>query len=130
MIRPFVDDFARNAGVYTVCLEKTLGTRILLCFLTLPLVTAFELLSAIRMTDTSQLLVLFRKVISLPISALLANLGGKGVPPSAPTDEAKSASRASQTIGAIPISLALSELTTWACRTVIFGGLLQSKRLL
>ena len=81
---------------------------------------AFALFAAIILPDKSHLVLLLPGVISLPIFAQLANLGGKGVPLSMPNEEAKSAGRALLMIGVIPIALAISALASWAWTTGFF----------
>ena len=94
--------------------------RAILCLLTFPAVAAFALFAAVILPDKSHLLLLLPGVIALPIFALLANLGGKGVPLSMPNEEAKSAGRALLMIGIIPISLAISALASWAWSSGFF----------
>jgi ABC-2 type transport system permease protein len=94
--------------------------RAILCLLTFPAVVAFALFAAVILPDKSHLLLLLPGVIALPVFALLANLGGKGVPLSMPNEEAKSAGRAMLMIGIIPIVLAISALTSWAWSSGFF----------
>jgi fatty acid desaturase len=63
-------------------------------------------------------------VIALPVFALLPNLGGKCVPLSLPTEEAKSASRAAIMIGVMIAAGILSGLAAWAWSSGWFGWLL------
>jgi hypothetical protein len=53
-------------------------------------------------------------VIALPVFSLFPNLGGKGVPLSLPTEEAKSAGRGLTMIGVMLLSGLLSGAATWA----------------
>jgi hypothetical protein len=63
-------------------------------------------------------------VIALPVFALVPNLGGKGVPLSLPTEEAKSANRAVIMIGVMVAAGILSGLAAWAWASGWFGWLL------
>src|SRR5262249_43673775 len=99
----------------------------ILCLITLPAVTAFAVFGAIMLSDKSQLLLLLPGIISLPIFALIANLGGKGIPLSLPTEEAKAAGRSLLMIGIIPISLGLSGLASWAWSAGFFWPLVAAE---
>jgi hypothetical protein len=88
--------------------------RAVLCFLTLPVFIVFGLLAYLIRGSSSQLLLLVPGIFALPVYALVACLGGKGVPLSLPVDEARAASRGLRMIGVMLISLALSGLAMWA----------------
>ena len=94
--------------------------RAVLCLLTVPAVAAVALFAAVVVPEKARLLTLLPGIIAIPIFALMANLGGKGVPLSLPNEEAKSAGRALLMIAIIPISLALSGLTSWAWSAGLF----------
>ncbi len=88
--------------------------RAVLCLLTFPLLALVALLIGLFDHDRSHLLLLIPGAITLPIFAMAPGLGGKNVPLSLPTEEAKSAGRAVAMIVGIIISLALAALAAWA----------------
>jgi hypothetical protein len=53
-------------------------------------------------------------VLALPVYALLPCLGGRAVPLSLPTEEAKSAGRGLSMIGVMFVAMALAGVTSWA----------------
>ena len=67
--------------------------RAVLCLLTLPVLVLFGLIAWAVQPDSSTLALLLPGVIALPVYAMIPCLGGKGVPLSIPTEEAKSAGR-------------------------------------
>ncbi|HXJ40519.1 MAG TPA: hypothetical protein VNH18_14655, partial [Bryobacteraceae bacterium] len=87
-----------------------------LCFLTLPVLAVFGAIAWIVQSDITNLALLLPGVIALPVYSLLPCLGGKAVPLSLPTEEAKSASRGLRMVGVMMVSMALSgaALTAWA----------------
>lgn len=88
--------------------------RAVLCVLTLPMLVLFGLIVWFLARDSSQLALLLPGLIALPIYALLPCLGGKTVPLSLPSEEAKSAGRGITMIGVMIVAMALSGLATWA----------------
>jgi hypothetical protein len=88
--------------------------RAVLCLLAAPLVAVFAVAAFFIQGDKSQLLLLLPGVIALPIYALVSNIGGKGVPLSLPTDEAKSIGRTLIMFAIIPVSMAISGIAAWA----------------
>jgi ABC-2 type transport system permease protein len=98
--------------------------RAVLCLLTLPVLLVFGLFAWVLRGQASYLAVLLPGVIALPVFALLPNLGGKGVPLSLPTEEAKSANRGLLMIGVMLVSGILSAVATWAWSGGWFGWLL------
>jgi hypothetical protein len=88
--------------------------RAVLCVLTLPMLAAFGLLVWLLTPDSSQIMLLLPGIIALPIYALIPCLGGKAVPLSLPTEEAKSAGRGLTMMGVMLFAVALSGLATWA----------------
>lgn len=88
--------------------------RAVLCLLAAPLVGVFAVAAFFIQGDKSQLLLLLPGVIALPIYALVSNIGGKGVPLSLPTDEAKSTGRTLIMFAIIPVSMAISGIAAWA----------------
>ena len=98
--------------------------RAVLCLLTLPVLLIFGLVAWVLRGQLASLTLLLPGVIALPVFALLPNLGGRGVPLSLPTEEAKSTSRGMQMIGVMIVSGLLSGLATWAWSGGWFGWLL------
>jgi len=88
--------------------------RAILCVLTLPMLLLFGLIVWVMVSDHSQLLLVLPGLIALPIYALIPCVGGKAVPLSLPTEEAKSTGRGLTMIGVMVIAMALSGLSTWA----------------
>ena len=98
--------------------------RAVLCLLTLPVLLLFGVIVWVLRGHVSSLAMLLPGVIALPVFALLPNLGGKCVPLSLPTEEAKSASRAAIMIGVMIAAGILSGLAAWAWSSGWFGWLL------
>jgi ABC-2 type transport system permease protein len=91
------------------------GGRIaILSILALPVIAVFGLIVLLLQRDFTQLLLLLPGIVSMPIFALIPNLGGRAVPLSLPTDEAKSTGRGLVMVGVIPITLVLAGLTVWS----------------
>jgi ABC-2 type transport system permease protein len=91
------------------------GTRrAVLCWLTLPLVATFAVLSWLLAGDSAILLLLLPGMIALPTFSLVPCLGGAAIPLSQPSDEAKSAGRGLTMIAAVMVSMAISGLATMA----------------
>jgi ABC-2 type transport system permease protein len=95
-----------------------------LCLLTLPVLLVFGLIAWALRGHSADLALLLPGVIALPVFALLPNLGGRGVPLSLPTEEAKSAGRGATMIGVMVASGLLSALANWAWSGGWFGWLL------
>jgi ABC-2 type transport system permease protein len=95
-----------------------------LCLLALPMLLMFGAIALLMQRDPSQLLLLLPGAIALPIFALLPNLGGRAVPLSLPTEEAKSAGRGLIMIAVIPISMGLSALASFSFSTGWFWWLI------
>ena len=98
--------------------------RAVLCFLTLPVLLIYGVIAWVMRGQVSPLAMLLPGVISLPIFALLPNLGGKGVPLSLPTEEAKSAGRGMIMMGVMVIAGLLSALASWAWASGWFAWLM------
>ncbi len=98
--------------------------RAVLLFLALPLFILAGLVLWLWMKDASRLLLLLPGVLTLPLSAMFPCLGGRAVPFSLPTEEAKSAGRALSMIGAMLASAALAGLAAWAWAGGWFAWLL------
>ena len=94
------------------------------CLLTLPVLVIFGLIAWALRGHSSDLALLLPGFIALPVFALIPNLGGRGVPFSLPTEEAKSAGRGATMIGVMLASGVLSGLATWAWSGGWFGWLL------
>jgi hypothetical protein len=102
--------------------------RAVLCFLALPLLVLFgALLWTLR--EASQLALLLPGLLAMPVYALVPSLGGKAIPLSQPTEEAKSASRGLVMIGVMLAAVVLSVLATWAWSGGWFGWLLGAELL-
>ncbi len=97
--------------------------RAVLCVLTLPMLVLFGLIVWLMVGASSQLALLLPGLIALPVYALIPCLGGKAVPLSLPTEEAKSAGRGVTMIGVMMIAMALSGLASWAWSAGWFWGL-------
>ena len=63
-------------------------------------------------------------IIAMPLFALYPHLGGKAVPLSMPSEDAKSASRGLQMFGVMMLSMALAGLAVWSWSTGWFHWLL------
>lgn len=88
--------------------------RAVLCFLTLPMLAAFGLITRLMHHDNSTLLLLLPGMLALPVYALVPCLMGEAVPLSKPTEEAKSTSRGLKFFGVMLISMAVSGIAYWA----------------
>lgn len=82
--------------------------RAVLVFLTLPLLLVFGLAIWFLRAPASQSALVLPGLVALPIYALIPCLGGKAMPLSIPTEEAKSAGRGIRMIGVMIISMALA----------------------
>jgi len=91
------------------------GTRhAVLCLLTFPVLVAYALILWLVGIRGSHLLLLLPGLIALPVYALVPCLGGKAVPLSLPTEEAKSAGRGLQMVAVMMVSFLLAGLATWS----------------
>jgi ABC-2 type transport system permease protein len=91
------------------------GARLaVLCLLTFPVLALYGLILSLVGIKGSQLALLLPGLVALPVYALVPCLGGKAVPLSLPTEEAKSAGRGLHMIGVMIVSMALSGLSVWA----------------
>jgi len=115
--------------------------RAVLCLLTFPVLLVFGLIGWWMRSEISHLALLLPGLIALPVYALLPSLGGKGVPLSMPTEEAKSAGRGLTMIGVMLVSGLLAGLAAWAwssgwyawlllCELVVVSGLYAALRAL
>jgi ABC-2 type transport system permease protein len=98
--------------------------RAVLVLFTMPLLAVFGVLSMLMAGDPARLLLLLPGLIMVPLYALVPCLGGKAVPLSAPTEEAKSAGRGLTMIGVMMVSMALAGLAAWAWAGNWFGAFL------
>jgi ABC-2 type transport system permease protein len=98
--------------------------RAVLCLLTLPVLLALGLVVWLMRSHVANLALLLPGIVVLPVYALLPNLGGKGVPLSLPTEEAKSSNRGMTMIGAMAVSGILSGIASFAWSAGWFGWLL------
>ena len=88
--------------------------RAILCFLTLPVLVVFAVLVYLLGRGSSHLPLLIPGIIALPVYAMVPCIGGKAVPLSLPTEEAKSAGRGLSMIGVMVISAVLAAAATLA----------------
>jgi hypothetical protein len=79
-----------------------------LWLLTMPILVIFGAIAWIVQSDSANLALLLPGVIALPVYSLVPCLGGKVVPLSLPTEEAKSAGRGLKMIGVMLASMALA----------------------
>jgi len=88
--------------------------RAVLCFLAVPAIIAFGILSWFTQGDAVQLLLLVPGLIVMPVYALVSSLVG-AVPFSQPIDEAKSAGRGLTMIGTMFVAAAIAGVAalTW-----------------
>jgi len=98
--------------------------RAILCLLTFPVLLVLGLVIWFMRGQVSNLALLLPGIIVLPVYALLPNLGGKAVPLSVPTEEAKSSSRGLTMVGVMIVSGILSGIAAWAWSSGWFGWLL------
>jgi hypothetical protein len=95
-----------------------------LCVLTAPVLMVYGLIFWLVGIEVSLLALLLPGLIALPIYALVPCMGGKAVPFSQPTEEAKSAGRGLSMVGVMVVSMALAGLTVWSWVTEWFRWLL------
>ena len=88
--------------------------RAVLSCLTLPLVVSLGIIAWLLIKETSELLLFLPGVIALPVYGMLACLGGKAVPFSVPTEEAKAAGRGAIFVGSMMIAFIIAGIVTWA----------------
>jgi ABC-2 type transport system permease protein len=88
--------------------------RAVLLILTLPLLLSLAVFAWFTRHDSSRLFLLLPGVITLPVFAMVPCLGGKAVPLSQPTEEAKSASRGLTMMGAMFASMAVAGVASVA----------------
>jgi ABC-2 type transport system permease protein len=98
--------------------------RAVWCFLVLPAVVGFGLLTWCVRSESSQLPLLLPGIIALPIYALFPHLGGKAVPLSISSDDAKNTARGLTMMGVMFVSMALAGFATWAWSAGWFRWLL------
>ena len=91
--------------------------RAIMLLLTLPMLAVFTAIIWFIHTDASQFLLFLPGLITLPVYSLVPNLGGRGVPLSIPSDEAKAAGRGLTMLGAIFFSMAISFAASMALAT-------------
>jgi len=82
--------------------------RAILCFLTLPTLVIFAFLIFAIDKGTAHLPLLLPGLILMPLYSLIPCIGGKAVPLSTPTEEAKSAGRGLTMFGAMIIAVPLA----------------------
>jgi len=88
--------------------------RAVLAVLTLPALALVVAISLVVRQDSSQLLLLLPGIIAIPVFSLVPCLGGKAVPLSLPSEEAKAASRGATMWIAMLAAFAISGLGVWA----------------
>jgi ABC-2 type transport system permease protein len=84
--------------------------RAVITFLVFPLVLALAVLVWLLHHDLSQLLMLLPGIIVIPVFAMIPNLGGRAVPFSLPSDEARASGRGVTMMAAIFVSMALAAI--------------------
>jgi len=104
--------------------------RAVLLILTLPLLLVLALAGWFLGRQSSQLLLFLPGLIALPVYALVPHLGGRSVPLSSPTEEAKSARRGLTILAVMPVSLALAGAATWSWSHDWFGWFLLGEAVL
>jgi ABC-2 type transport system permease protein len=99
--------------------------RAVLCFLTLPMLLVFGLITRLMHHDSSTLLLLLLPgMLALPVFAMVPCLMGEAVPLSKPTEEAKATSRGWKFFGIMMISMAVSGFAYFAWITGWFWWLM------
>jgi hypothetical protein len=88
--------------------------RAVFCLLTLPALVLFTVTAWVLGKDSSHLALLLPGVVALPVYAMIPCLGGKAVPLSQATEEARSARRGLIMLGVMACALALSGLGMWS----------------
>ncbi len=88
--------------------------RAVLVILVIPALIIYGLLALALTQEPARLALLLPGLIALPVFALLPCLKGDAVPFSRPADEAKSAGRSVQMIGALLASMVLGGIALWA----------------
>ncbi|HEY3897323.1 MAG TPA: hypothetical protein VGM54_01850 [Chthoniobacter sp.] len=84
------------------------------CFLTVPLVIVYALITLLLSRDHKALALMLPGLIMLPIYTLVPNLGGAAVPLSEAAEEAKSARRGLVYAGATVVAAVIASLAIWA----------------
>jgi hypothetical protein len=94
------------------------GSRLAVLFLlTAPLLVIYLGIFWVARINVLNLALLLPGLIALPVFALVPCVGGRAVPLSLPTEEAKSAGRGLTIVAVMMISMALSGLGMWAWST-------------
>jgi hypothetical protein len=88
--------------------------RAVTCFLTLPLVLAYTLITYLLCRDLSSLVLMLPGLMVVPVYTLIPHLGGTAVPLSEATEEAKSAGRGLTYVLAMFAAMFLGGLATFA----------------
>jgi hypothetical protein len=88
--------------------------RAVLLFLTLPFLAAMGLIAWWACRDSRDLLLMLPGVMALPAFAMVPCIGGRAVPLSEASEEAKSASRGLVILGAMAVVLGVSGVGLWA----------------
>ncbi len=98
--------------------------RAVLCFLTLPMLLVFGLITRLMYHDNAPLLLLLPGMVALPVYALVPCVMGEAVPLSKPTEEAKSTSRGLKFFAVMMVSMAMSGVAYFAWITGWFWWLM------
>jgi hypothetical protein len=98
--------------------------RAVTCYLTVPLVVAYTLITFLLCKDKSSLALVVPGLLLLPIYTLVPHLGGKGVPLAQASEEARSASRGLLYSVALVGAMIVAGLATWARSMDWFGWFL------
>jgi len=99
------------AGPAAICRG---ARRAVLCFLTFPVLLLFGLVIGWFMRGTPDWVLLLPGVVTMPVYALIPNLGGRAVPFSSPIEGAKSVGRGLRMFGVMMVAVVLSGLAGWA----------------
>jgi len=97
--------------------------RAVLSCLTLPLLVSLGVIAWLLIKKTSDLLLFLPGVIALPVYGMAACLGGKAVPFSVPTEEAKAAGRGAIFVGSMMIAFVIAGIVAWAWSNGFFWWL-------
>jgi hypothetical protein len=99
------------AGPGAVCAG---ARKAVTCFLTVPLVIAYALITFLLSRDPKALALMLPGLIMLPVYTLLPNIGGAAVPLSEAAEEARSARRGVVYAGATIAAAIIAGLAIWA----------------
>lgn len=105
------------SGPAKICAGARLAVLVLVVA---PMVIVYALLFYVVSPESSRMLLLLPGLISLPVFAMLPNIGGRAVPLSQPPQEAKSASRGIEMVGGMLASIVIAGIATTCWRLNVF----------